>query len=170
MPQTIQLVRGSASISFNNSNGGEVNLFTVPSCTACRVITSGLSITMTSGSTTNHRCMVVQTGIDGYRSPLAFFPSNAYTGAIDLVTSDDGNGFANVNGSIYGNNLYAVAGNSTSFSQASNNYVTGPGNGSGIRMPRNFWLGPNDVVSMRWAANGSTSGTVYYSFILALNT
>lgn len=170
MPQTTQMSRGQTSISINNLNGGESTLLTIPSCIACRVITSMVSCYSNNTNSNSHQISLNQIDTFGYKFPLGWIDRNLSTGLLSFVTSDDAGGFPSVaaNNSAFSNGVYATGTNISSFNDANNLSIGTAQNGVTLAVPRNFWMGPGESLSVRWRSNGNYTGTIAYSFILVL--
>jgi hypothetical protein len=184
MPQTVALQRGSTSLNGNGATFGD--LFTQSSGIATRVVLNGIAcwsqttgdpyvfaslLVKSAGSTTN----VLTVGSKSF--------GNATTSAFDMSPSDgiDGNftGYSPTSTVSFANKLTPISQlGSTNLPFGAQSWTAvglqlcgggttqsvNNGTATYFSVPRDFWIGPSDVVSMKIYSNNGRTWTIAYSF------
>jgi hypothetical protein len=183
MAQTVALQRGSTTVS--GDGNAYANLFTQSSGTATRVIINGVAcysntadyqifaglLVKSAGSSTN----VLTIGLKSFGgASLAAFDFGSYDSNESNFT-----GYSTTSTIPFSNKVnmgWATGGVGTSFGgvpyTAGGVTVIGGGTSSAINsnqatyfsVPRDFWIGPSDVVSVKIFGGNIRSWTVAYSF------
>jgi hypothetical protein len=183
MAQTVALQRGTTTVTGNGSD--YANFFTQSGGTATRVILNGVAcytqtgtdyqifaalVVKSAGSATNVFTVGAKSFNNGTSAGFDFSPMDGISDNIGGYSPTSTNAIGNKQ-AILGLNSYtgATFGGSTfgDYVAVSSGGTSINRNGGSITfnsVPRDFWIGPSDVVSMKLIGGNSRIWTVAYSF------
>ena len=183
MAQTVALQRGTTTVTGNGSSFAD--LFTQSSGIATRVILNGVACYASSTDTRLYACLLVKSAgssTNVLTVATKSYGNNQNVGAFDFSVVD---GIADNLGpwsptSNQGttNKANMAATNTTTATQGGTtfattmNYIYVSGTGSNINtndvqyfaVPRDFWIGPSDIVSLKIFTANTRTWTIAYSF------
>jgi hypothetical protein len=183
MSQTVALQRGSTSVTANGAD--YANFFTQSGGTATRVILNGIGLFTQTGTDYQIFCALLVKSAGSSTNVFTIGAKsfgNTSTPGFDFSPADgiadNVSGYAPTSTSAIGNKL-AIAGMSSftgatfggsTFSQFMS--ITGGGSSTTLSggqfnyssVPRDFWIGPSDVVAMKLIGGNTRTFTIAYSF------
>lgn len=184
MAQTVALQRGSTSVTANGTSYAD--LFTQSGGIATRVILNGIScftqgggtdyqlfaalLVKSAGSTTNVHTIGMKSLGAATVAQFDFSPCDGVEGNFTGYSPTSTQAFSNkgaVNGQTYsattfGGSTYGV--NSVLFSGGGANNTLGSNQLTYYAVPRDFWIGPSDVVCVKMVGGNTRTFTVAYTF------